>query len=78
MIVDDDPDAWLRVRHLLERENWRLIEASNGREALALLNKHKPQLTLLDLLIPEMDAFGFSVEVSRHAVWSDLTIVVLS
>ncbi len=78
MIVDDDPEACRRVRHLLERENWRLIEAANGRQALELLNNHKPQLILLDLLMPEMDGFEFSMEVSRHAVWSKIPIVVLT
>jgi len=42
MIVDDDPESRRRVRHLLEGENWQLIEAADGREALSLLNEHKP------------------------------------
>jgi CheY-like chemotaxis protein len=78
MIVDDDPEARRHVRHLLERQNWRLLEASNGRDARALLQEHKPQLILLDLLMPEMDGFEFSVEMSRHAVWSKIPIVVLT
>jgi PAS domain S-box-containing protein len=78
MIVDDDAEARRRVRHLLERQNWRLVEASNGREALELLQEHKPQLILLDLLMPEMDGFEFSVEMSRHGDWSKIPIVVLT
>jgi len=78
MIVDDDPEARRRVRQLLERDNWRLIEAANGREALLLLEEHKPQLILLDLLMPVMDGFEFSLEISRHSVWSKIPMVVLT
>jgi PAS domain S-box-containing protein len=78
MIVDDDPEARRRVRHLLERANWQLIEASNGREALLLLKEHTPRLILLDLLMPEMDGFEFSVEISRTAEWSRIPVVVLT
>jgi CheY-like chemotaxis protein len=78
MIVDDDSDARRRVRQLLERDNWQLVEAANGREALLQLEEHKPQLILLDLLMPEMDGFEFSLEVSRHPVWSKIPLVVLT
>ena len=78
MIVDDDPEARRRVRQFLEREKWQLIEASNGREALLLLEQHRPGLILLDLLMPEMDGFEFSVEVSRSPEWSRIPIVVLT
>ena len=78
MIVDDDEEARRRVRKLLERENWKLVEASNGREALELLKYHRPRLILLDLLMPEMDGFEFSIEVSRDVQLSKIPIVVLT
>jgi CheY-like chemotaxis protein len=78
MIVDDDPEARRRVRYLLERENWQLIEAADGREALSLLKEHRPRLILLDLLMPGMDGFEFSVEVAHHAEFSRIPIVVLT
>ena len=78
MIVDDDPESRRRVRHLLEGENWQLIEAADGREALSLLNEHKPRLILLDLLMPKMDGFEFSAEFSRNPDWSGIPIVVLT
>jgi PAS domain S-box-containing protein len=78
MIVDDDPESRRRVRHLLEGENWQLIEAADGREALSLLDEHKPRLILLDLLMPKMDGFEFSAEFSRNPDWSGIPIVVLT
>jgi CheY-like chemotaxis protein len=63
---------------LIQRDSWNLIEASNGREGLELLKHYTPQLILLDLLMPEMDGFDFSIEVSRHPTWSKIPIVVLT
>jgi CheY-like chemotaxis protein len=78
MVVDDDEETRRRVRRLIQRDSWNLIEASNGREGLELLKHYTPQLILLDLLMPEMDGFDFSIEVSRHPTWSKIPIVVLT
>lgn len=78
MIVDDDAEARRRVRYFLEHEKWQLLEAANGREALALLKEHRPRLILLDLLMPEMDGFEFSLELARNPEWSGIPIVVLT
>jgi len=78
MIVDDDAETRRLVRQTMERDNWNLLEAANGREALEILKEHTPQLILLDLLMPEMDGFEFSIEISRNPAWSRIPVVVLT
>jgi two-component system LytT family response regulator len=58
--VDDEPLARRNLRLLLENDPEIDIigEAASGREALALINKHSPDLVFLDIQMPELDGFG--------------------
>jgi CheY-like chemotaxis protein len=58
LIVDDDASTRLGLRLLLERQGYRCVEASDGREALALARAHLPRCVLLDLLLPDVDGFA--------------------
>jgi DNA-binding response OmpR family regulator len=57
LIVDDEPRIRDLVRLNLEMERYRVIEASNGRQALEELREHLPDLVVLDVMMPEMDGF---------------------
>jgi DNA-binding response OmpR family regulator len=57
LIVDDEPRIRDFVRLDLEMENYRVIEAGNGIEALEKLRENLPDLVLLDVMMPEMDGF---------------------
>ncbi|GHO53617.1 DNA-binding response regulator [Ktedonobacter sp. SOSP1-85] len=57
LIVDDEPRIRDFVRMNLEMEHYRVIEASNGLEALDQLREHLPDLVVLDVMMPEMDGF---------------------
>ncbi len=57
LIVDDEPRIRDVVRMNLELERYRVIEASNGIEALEQLRKNLPDLVVLDVMMPAMDGF---------------------
>ena len=78
LVVDDDPEARRIVRHMLERERWRVQEAANGQEALERVAAERPDLILLDLMMPVMDGFEFSVELRKTRAWAQIPIVVLT
>jgi CheY-like chemotaxis protein len=78
MIVDDDEDARKRLRLMLETENWQVTEASDGQDALTKLDQHRPELILLDLLMPVMDGFEFSLQMGRSPSWRQIPVVVLT
>jgi threonine synthase len=58
-IVDDTPNARQLIRRILQSQgDYTLFEASNGKEALELINREHPDLIILDLMMPEMDGFA--------------------
>jgi CheY-like chemotaxis protein len=63
---------------MLEREKWTVSEAANGNEGLARIADRKPALILLDLMMPEMDGFEFSLALRRNPDWRDIPVVVLT
>jgi two-component system LytT family response regulator len=74
VIVDDEPLARRNIRVLLKDEPDIEVsgEAANGREALALIRKHSPDLVFLDIQMPEMDGFG----VLEHIEAEQLPVIV--
>lgn len=55
LLVDDEIDLLAELRPFLERSNYEVITAVNGVEALAKIETHKPNLMVLDLMMPQMD-----------------------
>ena len=66
------------TRNILEREGWIVSEAENGRVALECLELERPDLVLLDLMMPEMDGFEFADRMRRHEQWRSIPIVVVT
>ena len=59
LIADDKANVRNLVREYLEAENFRVVVASNGREALYAARQEKPDLILLDIMMPEMSGYDF-------------------
>jgi CheY-like chemotaxis protein len=55
MVVDDNPDIITIVKTILEGKGYNVLSASSGQELLNLLNSRKPDLIILDIMMPEMD-----------------------
>jgi CheY-like chemotaxis protein len=78
LVVDDDPSARSRLRQLLEQQGWPVREAGDGREALDSIAEVFPRLILLDLMMPGMDGFEFTLELRKNANWSRIPVMVLT
>jgi signal transduction histidine kinase/CheY-like chemotaxis protein len=78
LLVEDDAIQRERVRSWFEREEWTIVEANNGREALTHLNGSKPDVILLDLMMPEMDGFQFVGELQQNLEWRDIPVIVIT
>ena len=78
LMVDDDGTQRERLRGWLEDEQWVVQEAANGRDALALLQDAKPDVILLDLMMPEMDGFAVVAALQKEPRWRDIPVVVVT
>ena len=59
MVVDDEPRLVALVEAYLTQEGFRVVTASDGRQALFLARQEKPDLIVLDIMMPEMDGYDF-------------------
>ncbi len=78
LVVDDEADTRYRTRQALEKNGWTVMEASNGRDALARVEAAIPRVILLDLNMPVMDGFEFLNRLRARPEWSDVPVVVLT
>ena len=78
LVVDDDASNRELTRSMLEKEGWTVTEAENGMQALKSMERERPSLIFLDLMMPEMDGFEFASEVRRHPEWRSIPIVVVT
>jgi DNA-binding response OmpR family regulator len=75
MVVDDEKRLVSLVESYLAQEGYRVVSANNGREALPIASREKPDLIILDLMMPEMDGYGFMRE---HRKEQDTPIILLT
>jgi signal transduction histidine kinase/CheY-like chemotaxis protein/HAMP domain-containing protein len=78
LLVDDDKDQRERLRGWLEGEQWAVQETANGREALTRLQAEKPDVILLDLMMPEMDGFAVVAALQKEPRWCDIPVIVIT
>ena len=78
LLVEDDQPTREVMARTLDKADWSVSEAGNGREALDQLAKKKPQLILLDLMMPVMDGFDFLLEMRANTDWQDIPVIVLT
>ena len=78
MVVEDDPTTREMMVRMLHKAGWQVIEAENGEVALQHLQKHLPDLILLDLMMPQMDGFEFIIQLRQHRAYSSIPVVVLT
>ena len=79
LVVDDSSTIRSIVRALLEREGYEVLEASDGREALDLINTRPPcSLVILDIMLPFADGRQIAKTIRSHPDWYKVPIIALS
>jgi CheY-like chemotaxis protein len=78
LIVDDEDGVRSLVRMTLESENYQILEATEGAEAIAMVRKHRPDLVLLDVMLPDRSGIEVCRTLKSDAGTSDTTVVMLT
>jgi len=78
LIVEDDKVLLELYEIKIKNAGFLVQKASNGEEALRLIKKKKPDLILLDILMPKMDGFSFLKNLKGNLKILDIPIIILS
>lgn len=78
LLVDDEPDILEFVGYNLKKEGFNVLTASNGEEGLKIARKEKPQLILLDVMMPGMDGVETCDQIRKSPELEDVLIAFLT
>lgn len=75
LIVDDDVNICELLRLYIEREDYAVVIANDGQQALEIFNREQPDLVLLDIMLPKMDGWQVCKEIRKN---SNVPIIMLT
>jgi len=78
LLVDDDEVVRRSVRQALEPIGWKVTEAENGQVAVEAIIAARPDVIILDLMMPKMDGFEFLDEMRSRTDWQDIPVVIIT
>ena len=78
LIVDDDPDILEGITMILESQPYRLATARDGVRCMEMIHEERPDLLILDLLMPRMDGWGVIREMRCEPLYAGVPILVLT
>lgn len=79
VIIDDNPHDSRLVRRLLQSyKNYRIFEANTASDGLDLVKQRRPDLVVLDLMMPDMDGFSVLEQMKAHTETADIPAVIIS
>ena len=78
LVVEDDEPTRTMLQRTLEKDGWDVDVAENGRAGLTRLELRRPDLILLDLMMPELDGFGFLEAMRQNDATAGIPVVVLT
>ena len=78
LIVDDESHAVVPIQFLMEQQGYRVMVAERGEDALDMIYQYKPDLVLLDILLPDIDGFEVCEIVRLNPDYRNIKIIFLT
>lgn len=78
LVVDDDPDLVESITMKLESNSFRVTRAYDGVEAWEKIKVDRPDLIILDVMMPRKDGYAVCDEIKKDAKYKDITVVLLT
>lgn len=78
LLVDDSRTELLYIGEILRQAGYSVRTAENGQQALACLAEDKPDLVLMDVLMPGANGFQLTRTITRDPRWADLPVIICS
>ena len=78
LIVDDEPDVVVPIQFLMEQQGYLVMVAERGEDALDLIYQYKPDLVILDILLPGIDGYEVCEIIRLDPSFRDVKIIFLT
>ncbi len=78
LLIDDDPLIVAILRYILEHEQYKVLDAQNGREGLQLAEQEQPDLVLLDINLPDINGFSVCKQLKQNGETCGIPIIFLT
>jgi CheY-like chemotaxis protein len=78
LVVDDDPDLVESIAIKMESDNFRVTRAYDGVEAWERIKEDRPDLIILDVMMPRKDGYAVCDEIKKDDQYKDITVVLLT
>ena len=78
LIVEDDPSFSRAINHIVEKEGYDVVTATNGMTGLRMAKEEKPDLLILDVMLPGLDGFEICSRLRNDPETDKLPIIMLS
>lgn len=78
LLIDDDPDYLFATRAILETGPYQIEEAFGGEEGLAKVDEVKPDLIILDVMMPDIDGYRVCKMLKENSRWKSIPVLLLT
>ena len=78
LIAEDSPAQAEQLKNILEKNNYNVIVAKDGKEALHLVNELKPSLVISDIIMPEMNGYELCKRIKADKNTRDIPVILLT
>jgi len=78
LIADDEPNIVVSLEFLMKQSGYEVRVATNGEDALRAVGEFKPDLILLDVMMPRLSGYDVCQKVRENPAWSGVRIIMLS
>src|SRR5690606_18574286 len=78
LLIDDDPSVHQLIRRILEKENFTVVSAIDGRRGIELARELVPRAVILDILMPRMDGWAVLIEIKADPRLADIPVIIAS
>ena len=78
LIVDDERDIVVILKLALEKEGYEVVEAYDGIEALEKIAIAKPDLILLDIMMPRMDGYTMKLKLKENSETANIPVIIIT
>ena len=78
LVIDDEQDVVELIKFILEKDGYTVITAGDGQEGLEKVEKEKPELIILDVMMPGIDGYTVNIRLQEKEETQNIPVIVLT